>query len=166
MRVRITMVVAAMVAAAATSLSVAHVASAQGSVEPAASPLANDAIFTPPVVSKPACPPPRPPAVLGERWARAMRAVLDEVKRLVDAEWIEAAEIGGTVARADVTPPPPVPAWRTAWTPASALREQVTASPVRVTPVPIEPPTETPVDTRGQHAVLLGVKMELPWMEP
>jgi hypothetical protein len=166
MRVRSTMVVAAMVAATVTSLSVARVASAQGSVEPAASALANDPIFTPPVVSTPACPTPKPPAVLGERWARALRAVLDEVKHLVDAEWIEASEIGGTVAGPTATPPPPVPAWRDEWTPASALREQVTASPVQVTPVPVEPPTETPVDTRGQHAVLLGVKLDLPWMVP
>jgi hypothetical protein len=160
------MVVAAMVAAAATSLSVARVASAQGSAERVASPLANDPIFTPPVVSTPACPTPKPPAVLGERWARALRAVLDGMKHLVDAEWIEAAEIEGTAPVAGVAPPPSVPAWRAAWTPASALREQVATSPVQVTPIPIEPPTETPVDTRGQHAVLLGVKMELPWMEP
>jgi hypothetical protein len=157
MRVRSTMVVAAVVAAAATSLSGARVASAQGSAPPPASASAplGDRIFT-------------PPTTLGEEWARALRAVLDGMKHLVDAERIEAEEVGGPVAVPSVTPlpPPPMPAWRTARLPASALREPVAGSSVQVTPVPIEPPTETPADARGQHAVLLGVKMELPWRVP
>lgn len=158
MRVRSNMVVAAMLAAAATSFAVARVASAQGSH-------ASDRIFTPPPVTMVET---RPPAVLDDGWVRALHAVLDEMKHRIEAEWIEVGEIDGPIAgptEAGVTPPP-VPAWRAAWSPAIALREQVAASPVQVTPIPVEPPTETPVDTRGQHAVLLGVKMELPWMVP
>ncbi len=116
-----------------------------------------------------------PPAVLDRAWAHVVRAVLDGVKSLVDAEQIEASEaLGRSAAAPGPSAHPPttqldpqrllqkVPPVRAAWSPAHALRE----AEVQPTPIPIEPPTEVGVDTRGEHAVLLGVKMELPWLLP
>ncbi len=116
-----------------------------------------------------------PPAVLDQAWARAVRAVLDGVKRLMDAERVEATEaLGGApippVDHDRVTQVAPplrfVPAWRAAWTPAKAVREALATAPMQPTPLPIEPPTEADTDTRGEHAVLLGATMTLPWLVP
>jgi hypothetical protein len=106
-----------------------------------------------------------PPAVLGEAWARAVRAVVEGVKHLIDFEKVEAPPLLGARAAVGPTPSPSVPVWRV-WEPADRLREVIVKSPVQVGPVSISPPTEAPVDTRGEHAVLLGARMELPWMVP
>jgi hypothetical protein len=159
---------AAVALAAASSWSSA--ALAQGGAQPALPPVPNQArrVAPPEQVIKPA-------TVLGEAWARAVRAVLDGVKRLVDAERLEAAETLSAKASpvdpcrgsaCDTKPLQPVPPVRGAWLPASALREAVEKSPVQVGPVAVAPPTESPTDARGQHAVLLGAKMQLPWLVP
>jgi hypothetical protein len=133
---------------------------ASGAATPAPS---ADRIFTPP-----AEPAPTPPTVIGEGWARKLRAALDGVKQLLDVERLEAPQaIRAKDAVARPTPPPPVvPALRAAWLPASGLRDAIYRSPLQVTPVAVSPPTESPVDTRGEHAVLLGLRVELPWMVP
>lgn len=104
-----------------------------------------------------------PPVVLGPAWARALRAVLDEVKHVVEPQ-----RLAVEPARPAGTPPavPSVPAWRAVWLPAHAVREAIAASPVQVGPVSAGPPTETGRDTRGEHAVLLGAQVGLPWMVP
>ncbi len=171
MRVRKTMIASAMVTAAA--LSGASVAQAQGSAvvpvtssvavgtpHPPAGAVPEEHLFT-------------PPAVLGQGWAEAVRAVIDGMKQLVDAERIEAADIGaasGPFATTTTAAPwgsaPVLPAWRARWLPASALRDAIARSPVQLTPVAAVPPTETTVDTRGEGALLLGARMELPWVLP
>jgi hypothetical protein len=115
-----------------------------------------------------------PPTVLDETWARALKAVVDGVKHLLDGEPIEARE----ALAPKVSPPPEsapkrselrapfVPAFRAAWLPVTALRETLAASPIQPSPMEIGPATESPVDTRGQHAVLLGARMQLPWAVP
>jgi hypothetical protein len=141
---------------------------------------------------------PKPPAlpVLGEAWARAVRAVLDGMKHLVDAERIEAEQaVGGPVDARGPQPaarggspreptagarvsPGRVVASATTWRP-SAMREAIDAalammreapkppvSPVRLTPIAVAPPTDSPTDTRSEHVVLLGAVVELPWLVP
>jgi hypothetical protein len=106
-----------------------------------------------------------PPAVLGEAWARAVRAVLDGVKHLVDMDKIEAERIVYLKASAPRSPapsPPVVPAWK----PTSTLRDALDRSPIQVGPVGVVPPTEAVRDTRDERAVLLGARVELPWMVP
>jgi hypothetical protein len=120
-----------------------------------------------------------PPAVLDRAWRRVMRAVVAGVKSLVDAEQIEASEaLAPSAAEADTTSHAPtlpifptpvlqtVPPARAAWSTERVVRQALATSAVQLTPIPIEPPTEVGVDTRGEHAVLLGVRMELPWMVP
>jgi hypothetical protein len=116
----------------------------------------------------------RPATVLGEAWARALQAVLEGMKRLVD-ERIEAQE---TLApklspvspcrdsACVATPVPSVPRLRAAWLPASGWREALEKSPVQLAPVAVAPPTESPRDTRGEQGVVLGAKMQLPWLVP
>jgi hypothetical protein len=107
-----------------------------------------------------------PPAVLGTAWAKAVRAVLDGVKHLVDVEKVEPHPPILPEAAASTTPPP-APVWRVpVWQPPNRLREAIAKSPVQVGPVSVGPPTESPVDTRGEHAVLLGARVELPWVVP
>jgi len=160
MRVRNNRMVGAILAAAA--LFTAHPALAQGPAQPAAAAVASastsESLFT-------------PPSVLGEAWAQALRAVIEEMKQSVDAEHLEAAQaVGAPVA----TPRPKVgrfwirgltPA-HSAWLPAHALRDAIAESPVQLTPVAVAPPTETGVDTRGEHAILLGAKVDFPWLVP
>ena len=108
-----------------------------------------------------------PPVVLGEAWARALRTVLDGMKHLVDAQKVAALPLR---PEAPASPAPrrrrSIPAWRARWTPAGALREALAASPVQVGPVAGVPPLETGVDSHGQNVVLLGARVELPWMVP
>jgi hypothetical protein len=106
-----------------------------------------------------------PPAVLGDAWARAVRAVLDGVKQLVDMEKIEAERIVYLKASAPPSPAPPPPVVP-AWKPTSTLRDTLERSPIQVGPVGVAPPTEAVRDTRGERAHLLGARMELPWMVP
>jgi hypothetical protein len=134
------------------------------------------------IFAPPSTPAPTPPTVLGEAWTRKLRAALEGVQHALDeealpmgalppnprAEALEALRVTHTkevVSRVRATPPV-VPAWRAAWTPATALREAIAQSPVQVTPVSVAPPSESTVDTRGEHATLLGVRVELPWMVP
>jgi hypothetical protein len=162
MRVRYNVMVSAIVAAAA--LSGARTALAQGSSQPAAiSPalaahpqvaasVGNESLFT-------------PPSVLGESWARALQAVIDEMKQSVDAERLEAAE---ALSAPYGTARPRARQFtlaRSPWMPGEALREAIAATPL-LTPVTIEPATESGVDTRGEHATLVGVTMEMPWRVP
>jgi hypothetical protein len=99
------------------------------------------------------------PRALGDAWERALRAVLDGMRALVDAE--------RTAARQALAPAPPAkraPAW-TAVVP--AVREVGQARRiVAVHPVTVEPVTETVADVRGQRAVLLGASVGLPWNVP
>ncbi len=104
--------------------------------------------------------------MLGEGWARKLRAALDGVKHVLDVEGLEAQQAARAKDASARVAPPVVPAWRAAWTTATALRDAVDRSPVQVAPVAVSPPTESPVDTRGEHAVLLGVRVEMPWMLP
>lgn len=176
MRVR-NQVFAAAAIIAATAISSERTAHAQGSVQkPAAAPVTlakGDHVFAPPIEGAEAATAAKPPTVLDEAWARALRAVVEGVKHLVDGERIEAEE---AIQPARVPPlQPVVPAWRTTFTPTwasvvkpavSALRETIATAPVQVTPVVATPPTESPADTRGEHAVLLGARMGLPWLVP
>ena len=160
MRVRYNVMVSAIVAAAA--LSGARTALAQGPSQPAASPalsahpqavasVSNESLFT-------------PPSVLGESWARALRAVIDEMKQSVDAERLEAEALSAPYGMARPRARQFTLA-RSPWMPGEALREAIAATPL-LTPVTIEPATESGVDTRGEHATLVGVTMELPWRVP
>lgn len=99
------------------------------------------------------------PRALGDAWERAVQAVLDGMRALVDADRTTARQ-----ALAASPPPKRVPAW-TAVVP--AVREVHKARrPVAVHPVAVEPVTETGSDVRGQRAVLLGASVELPWNVP
>jgi hypothetical protein len=94
--------------------------------------------------------------VLGDAWSRAVGAVFDTMKRL--------AELGriteGQVLRG---PPPPIP-WQVS---APGQREAApTTRVVAFAPLRIEPVTEAAADTRGEHALLLGAQVTLPWMVP
>ena len=173
---------------AAVALSVPGIAHAQGSVAPpaggapASASSLGDRVFTPP---------PAQPVTMGETWARALRTVLDGMKRLVDAERIEAEQavggpvnakgqrstprggFGGEAVTAGMAPGPrvgqaraSVPVWRSAWTPPAAVRAAIEGTPVHLTPIAVTPPTESPTDTRSEHVVLLGAIVELPWMVP
>jgi hypothetical protein len=61
---------------------------------------------------------------------------------------------------------PSVPLLRKGLLPASAWREALQRSPVLLAPVPVTPPTASPRDTRGEQGVVLGAKMQLPWLVP
>jgi hypothetical protein len=68
---------------------------------------------------------------------------------------------------ASVAPPAPsVPPLRTRLLPTSAWREPLHRSPVLLAPVVVTPPTESPRDTRGEQGVVLGAKLQLPWLVP
>jgi len=164
MRVRNNRMVGALLATAA--LFAAHPALAQGPAQaatPAAVPSAStsESLFS-------------PPSVLGEAWARALRAVIDDMKQSVDAEHLEAAQAVGAPIAPIATPRPKVARFwirgltpaHSAWLPAHALRDAIAESPVQLTPVAVAPPTESGVDTRGEHAVLLGAKVDFPWLVP
>jgi hypothetical protein len=107
------------------------------------------------------------PPVLGQAWACAVRAVLDGMKHLVDAHKLAAEPL-----RPQAPPPlpateaPPIPVWRTPWTLTAAMREAIAASPVQLGPVAGVAPFVVSVDTHGEHAVLLGARVDLPWMVP
>jgi len=113
-----------------------------------------------------------PPAVLDHAWKCVMKAVVAGVKNLVDAEKIEASEAlaPSAVATAPISQAPTSPIAPAQLLqrppPARVVREAFSTSAVRPAPIPIEPPTEVGTDTRGEHAVLLGVRMELPWILP
>jgi hypothetical protein len=106
-----------------------------------------------------------PPSVLGEAWAEALRVVLEEMKQSVDAERIEAAEALSAPYGTARTRARQFTLARSPWMPGEALREAIAATPL-LTPVTLEPATESGVDTRGEHATLVGVTMELPWRVP
>ncbi len=46
------------------------------------------------------------------------------------------------------------------------MRDAIAASPVQLGPVARVVPLVVSVDTHGEDAVLLGARMELPWMVP
>ncbi len=172
MRVRNSMMVSALVAAA--TVSAVSPAWAQGSSPPADPAPATSPQATPPAATPPAAASESlftPPSVLGEAWAQALRTVIDGMKQSVDAERLEAVEALG--ARLATVHPRAARSWarpliwtRSAWIPGHALRDAIEGSPVQLTPVSVTPPTETGVDTRGEHATLLGAKVELPWLVP
>lgn len=98
------------------------------------------------------------PSALGHAWERAVQAVLDGMRAVVDVE--------RTAAQQALATPPATrtPVWTAAL---PAVREVGKArSPLAVHPVVVEPVTEIGPDARWQRAVLLGASAELPWNVP
>jgi hypothetical protein len=95
--------------------------------------------------------------VLGDAWSRAVGAVIDTMKRLVDAERV--------AARQTLAPPPQrqIP-WQL--TPAPWRETPATTRVVAFGPMPVQPVTESAYDTRGERAALLGAQVTMPWMVP
>jgi hypothetical protein len=121
-------------------------------------------------VPKDATPTVKPAAVLDTAWQQALWTVFDGMHRLqrrerlaasrtLAAEPLDAEEVHS--ARVISLPPQ-----RFTWLPAGGLRDAVEQSPWEFTPVTIEPATESPVDTRGEHGILLGARLHLPWILP
>jgi hypothetical protein len=167
MRVRNNMTVVALVAAAAMSFtrSGTRAAEAQGTQEAPSTGVPPVTLMGPPVRST--FTPLAPPVVLGEAWAKTLRAVLDGVKQLVDMERVAAEKTLPAVADAHQAPPPPVvPAWQAAWKPHKTLGEALDSARVHPSPIAIGPPTESGSYTQGEHAVLPGLTVDLPWNVP
>ena len=97
------------------------------------------------------------PAALGDTWDRAVRAVLDSMRTFLEAE-------RATVLAAATPPKKRLVAWSA---PAPARNEVVSARKlVRLQPVEVGPVTQSVADARGQSAILLGARVELPWTMP
>jgi hypothetical protein len=108
-----------------------------------------------------------PPVVLGQAWACAVRTVLDGMKHLVDAHKLAAEPLSPHAPPLPPTPEAPsIPAWRARWTLTGAMREAIAASPVQVGPTEAATPLEVSRDTHGENAILLGARVDLPWMVP
>jgi hypothetical protein len=187
MRVRNQVFAFALAAAAVTApASLAHAQGATRLPLPVVAPVAPHAVTLgetprPPAPLTVAVPAPATPAlilpgveqaitplvVIGHAWACAVRTVLDDMKKLVDAHKLATEPL-----RPDVTPPPRapeapiVPALRARWTLNGALRDAIAVSPIQVGPVEGTPPLEVSRDTHGEYAVLLGARVDLPWMVP
>jgi hypothetical protein len=162
MKMRTKIAAALALGAAALTLSLPGVASAQtGAAPPPVTgaglpPRPEDQVLIPPEVLFSA------PAPLGRAWARALRAVLADMKKSVEQErlavekTVKAEKIVQTPHRAAV--------WSTLTIP---RRVVVAQRPIaRAAPLPIEPPTYAAGDTHGESGVLLGVAIELPWQVP
>jgi hypothetical protein len=107
------------------------------------------------------------PPVLGQAWAAAVRTVLDGMKHLVDAHKLASEPLRPQVPPPPATPEAPsIPAWRARWTLTGAMREAIAVSPVQVGPVAGVAPLVVSLDTHGEDAVLLGARVDLPWMVP
>jgi hypothetical protein len=98
------------------------------------------------------------PRALGDAWERALQAVRDGMRALVDQERTAAQQ-----ALAPVPPAKRAPAWTVV---VPAVREVRQRRTVAVHPVAVEPVTESVADVRGQRAVLLGASVGLPWNVP
>jgi hypothetical protein len=102
-----------------------------------------------------------------EGWARRLQAVLDGMTHLLDAEPVEAQQaLGAKLAAPTPARDRTVPPARTAWLPGGALREAIARSPVQLSPLAVLPATESAYDARSEHLVLLGIRMQLPWIVP
>lgn len=99
------------------------------------------------------------PRALGDAWERAVQAVRDGMRAMLDAERAATQQ-----ALATAPPPKRAPAWHAPLPPPREVRQA--SRPVAVTPVSVEPPTQSVVDVRGQRATLLGARVELPWTVP
>jgi hypothetical protein len=96
------------------------------------------------------------PSRLGHAWERAVQAVFDRMRTLVEAEPPPLVPVTPAKKRA--------PAWAA---PAPVHREDPAVRyVVTFQPVTVEPVTQAVADTRGERATLLGMIVELPWNVP
>jgi hypothetical protein len=100
-------------------------------------------------------------ADLGDAWSRALRTVLDGMRRAVEEERLAAQKVVSSEPPLRRTP---TPDWRTVLPP--LVREVVATVPVQVAPMPIAPASESARDVHGERAVLLGARVGLPWLVP
>lgn len=100
-------------------------------------------------------------AGLGDAWSRALHSVLDGMRRTVEEERLAAHKVVSAELPARLSA---APNWRMVLPP--AVRDVVATVPVQVAPVPASPPTESVRDVRGERSVLLGARVELPWIVP
>jgi hypothetical protein len=157
MKVRIQTMAAAALAAAVTVSGSAAWAQGEGHVSAPIAPPLNDASTV------------KPAAVLDTAWAQALWTMFDGMHRLQRRERLAATRtLAAEPRETEVRAPPMItlPPQRFTVFPAGALRDAVEQSPWEFTPVTIEPATESPVDTRGEHGILLGARLHLPWILP
>jgi hypothetical protein len=98
------------------------------------------------------------PSALGDAWQRAVHAVLDGMRDLLQADKAAAQQALAPAA----TPKPRAPAWQLI----PPARRETLHRPVVLHPVAFEPALRAGDDGRGERATLLGVRAELPWLVP